>query len=563
MLFWGLFVYLHPINDMIARQIRLWTLLVIVSLSSMVGAVSFIKVQSEQLPDMNIPRYGHNLFYLNGEPVVIGGHTSGFVLTTTAEYFKDGEWHLLPTVYPHDGGFAVAMKSGKILIAGGFKNNLGIGQSFEVERYDPVTHHFEGFGCLAKKRASCAAVELDSGHVLITGNWYADDGIEIYDGQRSFTNFKDVSQSRYLPHLFRISGNDVLIVGSYDNRGLLNDSILIDRLHGETFRNPLFDTWHPLQYDISLHSDESFIGDKEKGIFAYLMPVEDQSGQMAIVEVRDTVFSLLPTTDAIPMQSQWGKIIYYTPIYTDRQRQRGYMVGSDQTGRQYALCVDYARRPAELTLYYTDELTDTTATTIPALTAEGNLLLTGFKSFGANGNFEPSASVWLLHFNEDCRAASSLSHRYWLWLILAIVIVMLAIGIAIRKVKSKQALSPETEQPLEPVSVNDDPLMQRIYQLMDRERPYLRSELKVSDVAEKLGVSSRVLSDCIRNSTGNTFANFINAYRIDHAKQLMRTQPDIKISEVFLSSGFANETTFFRIFKAATGMTPTEWKRID
>jgi AraC-like DNA-binding protein len=140
---------------------------------------------------------------------------------------------------------------------------------------------------------------------------------------------------------------------------------------------------------------------------------------------------------------------------------------------------------------------------------------------------------------------------------------MLAIGIAIRKVKSKQALSPETEQPLEPVSVNDDPLMQRIYQLMDRERPYLRSELKVSDVAEKLGVSSRVLSDCIRNSTGNTFANFINAYRIDHAKQLMRTQPDIKISEVFLSSGFANETTFFRVFKAATGMTPTEWKRID
>ena len=102
-----------------------------------------------------------------------------------------------------------------------------------------------------------------------------------------------------------------------------------------------------------------------------------------------------------------------------------------------------------------------------------------------------------------------------------------------------------------------------IYQLMDRERPYLRSELKLSDVAEKLGVSSRVLSDCIRNSTGNTFANFINAYRIDHAKQLMRTQPDIKISEVFLSSGFANETTFFRIFKAVTGMTPTEWKRID
>lgn len=530
----------------------------------MVGAVSIIKVQSEQLPDMNIPRYGHNLFYLNGEPIVIGGHTSGFVLTATAEYFKDGKWHLLPTVYPHDGGFGIAMKSGKILIAGGFKNNLGIGQSFEVESYDPVTHHFKGFGRLVKNRASAGAVELDSGQVLMTGNWYADDGMEIYDGQVSFTHVKDVCQSRYLPHLFRISGNDVLLVSSYGNRGQRHDSILIDRLHGETFMTPLFENWHPLQYDISLHSDESFIGDKEKGVFAYLMPVEDQSGHMAIVEVRDTVFSLLPTTDAIPMQSQWGEIFYYTPIYADRQRQRGYMIGSDQTGRQYALCVDYARKPAELTLYYTDELTDTTATAIPVLTDEGNLLLTGFKSFGPNSNFEPSASVWLLHFNEDSQAASSPNHRHWLWVILAIVVlVLMAVSIAMRKAKSKQILSPEDEHPSEPVSVDDDPLMQRIYQLMDKERPYLKSELKVSDVAEKLGVSSRVLSDCIKNSTSNTFANFINIYRIDHAKQLMRTQPDMKISEIFLRSGFANETTFFRIFKAITGMTPTEWKSND
>ena len=102
--------------------------------------------------------------------------------------------------------------------------------------------------------------------------------------------------------------------------------------------------------------------------------------------------------------------------------------------------------------------------------------------------------------------------------------------------------------------------MQRITQLMEQEKPYLSNELKVSDIADKLGTSSRNISDCIKNSTDNTFANFINVYRINYAKQLMRQQPDMKISEVFLSSGFANETTFFRIFKAITGMTPNEWK---
>ena len=49
-----------------------------------------IKVAAERLPDLNIPRSGHSVFVANGEVTVVGGHTSGFVLTPTAEYFKDG-----------------------------------------------------------------------------------------------------------------------------------------------------------------------------------------------------------------------------------------------------------------------------------------------------------------------------------------------------------------------------------------------------------------------------------------------------------------------------------------
>jgi AraC-like DNA-binding protein len=520
-----------------------------------------IKIEAERLPDLNIPRYGYNLFCLNGEPTVIGGHTSGFVLTPTAEYFKDGKWHLLPTVYTHDGGFGIAMKSGQVLLAGGFKDNLGIGQSFEVEKYNPVTHHFEGFGCLDRKRASAAAVELDSGRVLITGNWYADDAMEIYDGRVSFSHVKHVSQSRYLPHIFKISKNDALIVAAYDHHGEPHDTILIDRLQGEPFKNSIFDTWHPLLYDLSVQSDDSFIGDESQGIYAYLMPVKNQDGQIAIIEVRDTAFSFLPTTCPVPMQSQWGEIIYYTPIYTDRQRQRGYILGCDSTGRQYVLCIEYAINPAKLTLYHTDELTDTTALSIPVVTDEGNLLLTGLKSFKPNSNFAPSASVWLLRFNDDSKIASANNPSLWIWgaLLLIMVIIMLSL-IWLKKKKSviPHKVDKSSDHPFAPQS--DELLMQRIRQLMEEQKPYLNSDLKVSDLADRLSINSRNLSDCIRKTTNNSFANFINAYRIDYAKQLMSNHPDMKISEIFLSSGFANETTFFRIFKTATGMTPNEWK---
>ena len=39
------------------------------------------KLETEQLPDLNIPRYGHCTFFINGELTVIGGHTTGFVPT--------------------------------------------------------------------------------------------------------------------------------------------------------------------------------------------------------------------------------------------------------------------------------------------------------------------------------------------------------------------------------------------------------------------------------------------------------------------------------------------------
>ena len=511
-----------------------------------------VRVEAERLSDLNIPRSGHSAFIANGELTVVGGHTSGFVLTPTAEYYKDGKWHLLQTVYAHDGGFSVVLKSGKVLLAGGFKDNLGISQSYEVEMYDPVAHHFDGFGCLDQKRASATAVEQDSGKVLITGNWYADDGMECFDGQSSFSHVKAIRQPRYLPHLFRTSDGDVLVVGGYDNKGQPIDTLLVERMKGEPFHASLFDTWRPLQYDLAIHSDDSFIGDD-----TYLMPVQDKEGQMAIAEVRDTVFSLLTTVHAVPMASQWGKITYYTPVYADSLHQRGYVMGCDSTGRQYVLCVDYAKTPAQLTLYHTDPLTEGMAITIPVMTNEGNLMLTGIKQITEpNFNFHPSAQVWLLRFYEDNEAASAPNHYYWLWIVLVLAaLVMILTGILKRKNRLQK-----TAQTTAPLSVKNDELMQRITQLMEQEKPYLSNELKVSDIADKLGTSSRNISDCIKNSTDNTFANFINVYRINYAKQLMRQQPDMKISEVFLSSGFANETTFFRIFKAITGMTPNEWK---
>ena len=74
-----------------------------------------VKMEAERLPDLNIPRAGHKVLVAGGEYVVFGGHTNGFVPTQTAEYFRDGEWHVMQMTYNHDFGTVILLKSGKVL----------------------------------------------------------------------------------------------------------------------------------------------------------------------------------------------------------------------------------------------------------------------------------------------------------------------------------------------------------------------------------------------------------------------------------------------------------------
>ena len=134
------------------------------------------QIVPERLPELLTPRCGHSTLFVNGELTLLGGHTTGFVPTPTAEYFADGKWHLMQMVYNHDNGFAVVMQTDttdEVIIGGGHSEPLGIGQTFTMERYTPKTHSFEGFGCLDLRRVLANATQMADGSVIISGNHYA------------------------------------------------------------------------------------------------------------------------------------------------------------------------------------------------------------------------------------------------------------------------------------------------------------------------------------------------------------------------------------------------------
>lgn len=97
--------------------------------------------------------------------------------------------------------------------------------------------------------------------------------------------------------------------------------------------------------------------------------------------------------------------------------------------------------------------------------------------------------------------------------------------------------------------------------VIEREQLYLKPDLKASELAMALNITQIQLQSIINHYFGTSFSGLINRYRINHAKSLMKEQPNTPIYIIAEMSGYATEMSFYNNFKQITGTTPTNWKR--
>jgi AraC-like DNA-binding protein len=80
----------------------------------------------------------------------------------------------------------------------------------------------------------------------------------------------------------------------------------------------------------------------------------------------------------------------------------------------------------------------------------------------------------------------------------------------------------------------------------------------IEQIAEKLSVSQRYLSDTLKKETGKTTTEHLQFYLIDAAKNIL-LQPGKSISAVAYELGFEYPQYFSRLFKKITGLSPKEY----
>lgn len=104
---------------------------------------------------------------------------------------------------------------------------------------------------------------------------------------------------------------------------------------------------------------------------------------------------------------------------------------------------------------------------------------------------------------------------------------------------------------------------QEISDFLKKTKLYLSSELTLPTLAQECGIQAHYISRAINTITNSNFNDYINAYRIEEAKQrLQSTQFEhFTIDAIGQSVGFKSRTSFIAAFRKFEGSTPSEYKR--
>ncbi len=103
-------------------------------------------------------------------------------------------------------------------------------------------------------------------------------------------------------------------------------------------------------------------------------------------------------------------------------------------------------------------------------------------------------------------------------------------------------------------------LFSRLEQFMTENHPYLDNDLTLKTLAEQLALTPRELSEVINAQAGRNFFDYVNRYRVDAAKQMLRQQPDARILDVAHACGFNSKSVFNEAFKRHAKLTPSAFR---
>lgn len=132
-------------------------------------------------------------------------------------------------------------------------------------------------------------------------------------------------------------------------------------------------------------------------------------------------------------------------------------------------------------------------------------------------------------------------------------------GINVKLQLSKEILSKSGKNTIKNEQI------EQLKSYMKTKEPFLEPSLTVKSLSEQINIAHRDLSVLINQELGQHFFDFVNNYRIEKAKSLLKDPSKKKhtVLEILYEVGFNSKSSFNTAFKKHTGKTPTAFRKVS
>lgn len=102
----------------------------------------------------------------------------------------------------------------------------------------------------------------------------------------------------------------------------------------------------------------------------------------------------------------------------------------------------------------------------------------------------------------------------------------------------------------------------QVKKYVSENEPYLDPSLTIQELSKQVNIPVRDLSVLINHHMDKHFFDFINEYRIEKAKEILKDASKSKVTvlEILYEVGFNSKSSFNTAFKKHTNQTPTEFR---
>lgn len=93
------------------------------------------------------------------------------------------------------------------------------------------------------------------------------------------------------------------------------------------------------------------------------------------------------------------------------------------------------------------------------------------------------------------------------------------------------------------------------------DKPYLKESITIMQVAEQMGLNTRLLSNYLNSVKGRNFNAWINYLKVEETKCMLLADRTMQLSEIAYKMGFSDLASMSKIFKSIEGMPPSVYRQ--